>query len=82
MVVGERGDNVQVKGTAADGKPIAIKYSAPIKGGTSVYTEGAPPAGVSVTSKRVNTTTIDATTTMNGKIISTTTPRSARTARR
>lgn len=74
VVIVEQGDNavVTAKGTAADGKPIAIKYSLPMKGGTQVYTEGAPPAGVSVTGKRVNTTTIDATTTMNGKIISTT----------
>lgn len=73
VVVVEQGENavVTVKGTAADGTPIAIKYSVSTKGGTQAYTEGAPPSGVSVTTKRANTTTIDATTTMNGKILST-----------
>jgi hypothetical protein len=73
-VIVEQGDSavVTVKGTAADGKPISVKYTVPLKGGPISYTEGGPPAGVSVMSKRVNPTTIDSTSMMNGKEIGST----------
>jgi len=73
-VVVEQGENavVTVKGTAGDGKPIAVKYTVPLTGGPINYTEGGPPAGVSVMAKRVNPTTIDGTSMMNGKELGTT----------
>ena len=73
-VVVEQGDSavVTVKGTAGDGKPIAVTYTVPLKGGPISYTEGGPPAGVSVMSRRVNPTTIDSTSMMNGKEIGST----------
>lgn len=68
-VVTEEGANlvVTVKGTAGDGKPISVKYTFPAKGGAVNYTEGAPPSGATVSSKRVNASTIDRTSSVNGK---------------
>ena len=69
----EQGDNamVTVKGTGGDGKAISVKYTASLKGGPITYTEGGPPAGTSVVSKRVNPNTLDSTSTMNGKQVGT-----------
>jgi len=72
VVIAEQGDNrvVTVKGTDGDGKPISVKYSVPSAGGTQTFTEGAPAAGAGavVVSKRVDANTIDATSTLNGKV--------------
>ena len=69
VVVAEQGQNlvVTVKGTGGDGSPISVKYAFPMKGGALTYTEGAPPTGATVTTKRVNPTTIDGMSSLNGK---------------
>ena len=74
VVVAEQGDNlaVTVKGTAGDGNPIAVKYTLPAKGGAVSYTEGAPPSGATATTKRVDATTIESTSSLNGKEVGST----------
>lgn len=74
VVVAEQGDDfvVTVKGTAGDGTPISVKYTLPLKGGAVAYSEGAPPTGATSTTKRVNATTIDSTTSLNGKEVGST----------
>jgi hypothetical protein len=73
-VIAEEGANlvVTVKGTAGDGKPISVKYTFPAKGGAVNYTEGAPASGATVTSKRVNASTLDSTSSLNGKEVGST----------
>ena len=74
VVITEEGANlvVTVKGTAGDGKPISVKYTFPAKGGAVNYTEGAPASGATVNSKRVNASTIDSTSSLNGKEVGST----------
>jgi hypothetical protein len=74
VVVAEEGANlaVTVKGTAGDGNPISLKYTLPIKGGAVSYTEGAPASGATAMTKRVNATTIDGVSSLNGKEIGST----------
>jgi hypothetical protein len=69
VVVAEQGENlvVTVKGTGGDGTPVSVKYAFPMKGGALSYTEGAPTTGATVTTKRVNATTIDGASSLNGK---------------
>jgi hypothetical protein len=73
-VIAEEGANlvVTVKGAAGDGKPISVKYTFPAKGGAVNYTEGAPASGATVTSKRVNASAIDSTSSLNGKEVGST----------
>ncbi len=73
-VLAEEGANlvVTVKGTAGDGKPISVKYTFPAKGGAVNYTEGAPPTGATATAKRPNASTIDSTSSLNGKEVGST----------
>jgi hypothetical protein len=72
VVVAEQGENLEVtvNGTSGDGTPISVKYAFPMKGGALSYTEGAPTTGATVTTKRVNATTIDGTSSVNGKEVS------------
>ena len=74
VVIAEQGDNlaVAVTGTAGDGKPISVKYTLPAKGGAVSYIEGAPPSGATATTKRVNASTIDSTSSLNGKEVGST----------
>lgn len=74
VVVAEQGANLAVTGTgtAGDGKPISVKYTIPAKGGVVSYTEGAPASGATVTTKRVNASTIDSTSSLNGKEVGST----------
>jgi hypothetical protein len=74
VVVAEQGENlaITVNGTAGDGKPISVKYSVPAKGGAVSYTEGAPASGATATTKRVNASTIDSTSSLNGKEVGST----------
>jgi hypothetical protein len=74
VVVAEEGANlvVAVKGIAGDGTPIAVKYTLPAKGGPVTYTDGAPATGATTTTKRVNATTIDSTSSLNGKEVGST----------
>jgi hypothetical protein len=73
-VLAEEGANlvVTVKGTTGDGKPIAVKYTFPAKGGAVTYAEGAPTSGATVTAKRVNASTLDSTSSLKGKEVSST----------
>ncbi len=74
VVVAEQGDNLVItaKGTAGDGKPISVKYAFPMIGGAVSYTERALPTGATSTTKRTNSTTIDSTSTLNGKEVGST----------
>jgi hypothetical protein len=74
VVIAEQGANLAVaaKGTAGDGTPISVKYTIPAKGGAVSYTEGAPASGATATTKRVNASTIDSTSSLNGKEIGST----------
>ncbi len=74
VVVAEKGADMTVSatGTAGDGKPTSVKYSMPLKGGPVSYTEGAPASGATTTVKRVNATTIDSTSSLNGKEVGST----------
>ena len=58
---------VTAKGMDGAGKAISVKYSVPVAGGPVTYTEGAPAAGATVVSKRVDAHTVEQTTTMDGK---------------
>jgi hypothetical protein len=42
-----------------------------VNGGPVEYTEGGPPAGVTVATKRVNALTVDFTNTREGKVVGT-----------
>ena len=62
---------VTFKGTRENGSPASMKYTTPLNGGAVNYSEGGPPAGVSVTTKRINDRAVDFITTNNGKVVST-----------
>jgi hypothetical protein len=63
---------VTLKGTRENGSAISTKYTVLRNGGPISYSEGGPPAGVSVASKRINDRTVDFITTRDGKEVSTT----------
>lgn len=69
LVIARDAENVTVTVNGIDGagKTISIKYSVPDAGGTLNYTEGAPPEGTTVVSKRIDDHTVDQTSTVNGK---------------
>ena len=60
-------NTVTVKGTRKDGSAISQKFTVAVQGGPIHYLEGAPPAGVSVTAKRINDTTVDFSFERDGK---------------
>lgn len=62
---------VTVTGTREDASAISIKYSVPVQGGVFDYSEGGPPAGVSVSSKRIDERNVDATTTRDRQVVAT-----------
>ncbi len=64
-------NTVTVKGTRKDGSTISQKFTVAPQGGPIHYLEGAPPAGVSVISKRINDTTVDFSFERDGKEIQT-----------
>jgi hypothetical protein len=74
VVIAEQGENlvVTVKGTGGDGTPVSVKYAVPMKGGAVSYSEGAPKTGATATTKRVNATTIDSTSSVGGKEVGST----------
>jgi hypothetical protein len=71
VVVASQGDDYLVNGTGIDaaGKPMAVKYTFPKKGGVCTYTEGGPPSGTSETIKKIDDYTLDSTATRDGKVI-------------
>jgi hypothetical protein len=76
VVIEEHGDQaaVSVKGTGADGSPISVKYTVVRTGGEAAkFSEGGPPAGVSVVyaKKKADARSLDTTTTRDGKVIET-----------
>ena len=54
------------------GSVESVKYTVPVKGGAVSYIEGAPPSGATATTKRVNASTIDSTSSVNGKEVGST----------
>ena len=75
VVVAYQGDDYLVTGTGTDaaGRPISVKYTFPKKGGPIAYTEGGPTSGTSATAtvKKTDDFTLDFTTTLDRKVIST-----------
>ena len=73
VVVASQGDDYLVTGTGtdADGKPTAVKYTFPKKGGPIAYTEGGPPSGTSETIKKIDDYTLNGTYTRGGKVVET-----------
>jgi hypothetical protein len=69
LVIEEQGDNLQVTatGTNADGSPISVKYTVPVKGGSGQVQEG-PYTAISsrVVSANVRTNTYS----KDGKVVS------------
>jgi hypothetical protein len=59
---------LSAKGTRENGAAISSRASFPLKGGPVTYTEGAPPAGISRTMKRINESTLDFSETRDGKV--------------
>lgn len=69
VVIAEKGADLALSATGTDSadKPISVKYTFSAKGGPLNYTEGAPTNGAKVVIKRPNTTTLEGTSTLNGK---------------
>ena len=74
VVMAEQGANsmVTAKGVQSDGTAISVRYSLPMKGGPLNFTEGGPAAGTTVVAKRVDASTVDTTSTLNGKEVGST----------
>jgi hypothetical protein len=68
LVVAVEGETATVNehGTVG-GQTYSYTYTVPTAGGPLNFTEGAPPAGLTQVSKRVDDRTVDTTGTMNGK---------------
>jgi hypothetical protein len=71
LTVAENGDKVMItlKRTRDDGSVMLLKFSTPKGGGPVEYIEGAPPAGISEVSKKIDDRTLDMTMSRNGKVI-------------
>jgi hypothetical protein len=69
LVIEEQGDNIQVTatGTNADGSPLSVKYTVPIKGGAGQVQEGPYSA---ISSKLVSANVRVNTYSKDGKVIS------------
>jgi hypothetical protein len=69
LIIQEDGDHglVTLKGTQADGSPMSQKYTTSKAGGPIEFQEGAPPAGTTVRSKRIDDNTADLITMRDGK---------------
>jgi polyphosphate kinase 2 (PPK2 family) len=74
VVIVEKGANLAISATGTDGagKASSVKYTVPTQGGAVSYTEGAPASGATAVTKRVDASTIDGTSSLNGKEIGTT----------
>ncbi len=72
LVIEKSGDDgiVTMKGTREDGSAILVKYSTPVAGGPVKY-DSPLPAGMTVTSKRLDQRTTEMVTMLNGKEVST-----------
>jgi hypothetical protein len=69
-VVQQHGNEVDVnlKGQGADGMPISVRYTFPMDGGSAKFTDGAPPAGMTlVVSKLKDKNSRDFRTLRDGK---------------
>ena len=75
VVIAEKGADFSVTatGTNSADKPTSVKYTFPMKGGPLAYTENAPTNGATVVIKRANASTLEGTSTLNGKETGTTT---------
>lgn len=69
LVIEEQGDNLQVTatGTNADGSPLSVKYTVPVKGGAGQVQEGPYDA---ISSKSVSTNVRENSYSKNGKQVS------------
>lgn len=72
LIIEITGDDgtVTMKGTREDGSAILVKYSTPIAGGPVKY-DSPLPAGMTVTSKRLDQRTYEMVTMRDGKEVST-----------
>ena len=61
---------VTMKGTREDGSAVLVKYSTPVAGGPAKY-DSPLPAGMTVTSKRLDQRTVEMVTMRDGKEVST-----------
>ncbi len=69
VLITEKGTDLAVSATGTDGadKPIATKYTFPMKGGPITYADGAPPTGAKVILRRPNPNTIEGVSSLDGK---------------
>lgn len=74
VVIVEKGADLAITATGTDGagKATSVKYTVPVKGGAVSYTEGAPASGATAMTKRVDASTIDGTSSLNGKEVGST----------
>ena len=62
---------VTIKGTRENGSATSTKYTTPTQGGAVNYSEGAPPAGMSMVTKRLNERAVDMILSQGDKVVST-----------
>ena len=74
VVIVEKGADLAISaaGTDGAGKATSVEYTLPVKGGAVSYTEGAPASGATAMTKRVDASTIDSTSSLNGKEVGST----------
>lgn len=70
IVIEEQGDNLHIAatGTNADGSPLSVKYTVPVKGGEGKMEEGPYDA---ISSKTISTYVRENTYSKNGKVVAT-----------
>jgi len=75
LIIEAAGDQaaVTIKGSTVDGSPISVKETFPRTGGPVQFLEGGPPPGISSTlaKTKADSSTVDFTDTMDGKVIQT-----------
>jgi len=67
--VGDQNVEVNIKGATNDGTPISAKYIVPMAGGPNTYIEGAPPAGITEETKKIDERTRNITASHDGKTL-------------
>jgi hypothetical protein len=74
LVILRQGDIATLSQTGIDGagKAVSVKWTEPAAGGMLNFTEGGPPAGMTVVMKKLDAKTVEDVSTMNGKQIGTT----------
>jgi len=73
MVVTVEGETTTVREhSTLSGQPVSSAFTVPLGGGPLNFSEGAPPAGITDASKKIDDLTTEITSTMNGNVILTT----------